>query len=448
MERQARATFSKGGFAVRRLILLAFLAGGGCAQPGAPPGGPPDAIPPKIVRIRPDSNALNVRQGNVSFDFDEVVGERPQGASTLSGLFLISPSTGDPTVSWKRTRLDVRPRGGFRPNITYTITMLPGLTDLDGNVDSVGRTLVFSTGPNLASSFIRGTAFDWVGNRAATNALVEAISLPDSSFYRAATDSLGSFVIGHLPDGKYLLRATIDQNKNRRVDLREAFDTATVTVADSIRRELYAFVHDTLGPSITAIAVSDSITMRVTFDHALDTALVLTPGLFQLKAADSSVIAIASVLTSRALEKQRADSAQAKHVQDSIQAAAVADSTRRADSARVNAQIQRPANRRAAAADSARLAARDTVRREPPRPRIAVPSTEVIVTTAAPLPAAALLRLRAENMRSLLGVERSSERVVRTPKAPVADSTKRKAPADTVTKKQPADTVLRRLLRP
>jgi hypothetical protein len=443
MERQARAAFREGGIAVRRLIALAFLVGGGCAQPGAPPGGPPDSTPPNIVRIRPDSDSRNVREGNVSFVFDEVVGERPQGATTLSGLFLISPSSGDPTVSWKRTRLDVRPRGGFRPNITYTVTMLPGLMDLDGNVDSVGRTIVFSTGATIAASYITGTAFDWVGNRAATNALVEAISLPDSAYYRAATDSLGTFRVGHLPRGKYLLRATVDQNKNRRVDLREAFDTVTVTLADSVRHELYAFMHDTLGPQISGIAVADSMSLRVTFDHALDTALVLTPALFQLKAADSSVVAITSVMTTRALERQRADSLRTKHAQDSIKAAAVADSARRADSARVNAQIQRPANRRPTA-DSGRGLPADTSRREPPRPRIAVPSTDVIVTTARPLPAASLFRLRAEKMRSLLGIERSSERVVRTPKEQPTDSTKGKLPADTGAKKVPIDTVLRR----
>ena len=36
-----------------------------CAQPGAPPGGPPDVKPPALLRITPDSNAVNVRT-NVS----------------------------------------------------------------------------------------------------------------------------------------------------------------------------------------------------------------------------------------------------------------------------------------------------------------------------------------------------------------------------------------------
>ena len=89
-----RATADQGRRAVRRLTLIALLAG--CAQTGAPPGGPPDDDPPHLVRIRPDTNARNVRAGAVSMQFDEVISERPQGATGLSGLFLISPSIGEP----------------------------------------------------------------------------------------------------------------------------------------------------------------------------------------------------------------------------------------------------------------------------------------------------------------------------------------------------------------
>lgn len=427
---------------VRRLTLLVLATA--CAQTGAPPGGPPDADPPKIVRIRPDTNARNVRAGEVTFQFDEVVSERPQGAAGLSGLFLISPSLGDPVVGWHRTRLDVHPRGGFKKNTTYTVTMLPGLTDLDQNVDSTGATIVFSTGPTIAQGRITGTVFDWVGDKTAPRSLIEAISLPDSTHYVTSADSLGDFVLGHVPNGQYLLRALIDQNRNRRVDPRELFDTTTVTLTDSIHRELYAFVHDTLGPSITTVTVRDSVTLKLTFDRALDTNLVITPERFSLKAEEPTPKAggdrvavptqqqaapsIVAVMTQRAFDRHVADSLRLKAVQDSVRAAATADSARKADSARVNARIERPAGRRAAPPPARDSAARDTAQRRAKKPTRQIPSTEVLITVDKPFPPSAVFRVGATEMRSVLGRVRSSDRLFRTAKPKEeTDSTKKKA---------------------
>jgi hypothetical protein len=413
---------------MRRLTLIAAVAA--CAQTGAPPGGPPDAEPPRIVRVRPDTNARNVRAGAVSMQFDEVISERPQGVTGLAGLFLISPSIGDPVVAWHRTRLEVRPRGGFRSNTTYTVTMLPGLTDLDNNVDSSGATIVFSTGPTIAQGQITGTVFDWPGDKVAAHGVVEAISLPDSIHYIASADSLGDFVLGHVPNGRFLLRGLIDLNKNRRVDPRELFDTVTVTLTDSLHRALYAFVHDTLGPGIATVTVRDSITIKLTLDRALDTSLVITPSLFSLKATDSTELRIVSALTQRMFDRHIADSLRVKQIQDSVRAALKGDSARRADSARVNAKIERPAGRRAVAVrpGAPDSAARDTVQRKAAKLMIQIPSMDVLLRLEKPLPPSAVFRVRAFGLRSLLGRERSSERLFRSAKPKEeTDSTKKKA---------------------
>ncbi|MBL8959681.1 MAG: Ig-like domain-containing protein, partial [Gemmatimonadetes bacterium] len=205
-------------------LTAAFLLAS-CASPGVPPGGPEDLDPPALVRVRPDTGAVNVRADAIGFDFDDVVSERPQGATSLADLFLISPSRGRTALSWRRTRLEVRPREGFRPNTTYRVTLLPGLVDLDGNVDSVGHSLVFSTGPTIATGVITGRVFDWMAEKVAPQALVEAIVLPDSLRYLAVADSLGRFSIRNLPAGSYVLRGLVDQNKNRFADARELYDT-------------------------------------------------------------------------------------------------------------------------------------------------------------------------------------------------------------------------------
>jgi hypothetical protein len=376
----------------------------------------------------------------VTLQFSEVISERPTGAPNLSGLFLISPSVGDPVVEWHRNRLEVRPRGGFRANTTYTVTMLPGLTDLESNVDSTGAAIVFSTGATIAQGRISGALFDWVGDKSVPRGVVEAISLPDSTHYVAAADSLGEFVVAHLPDGPYLLRGLVDQNRNRRADLRELFDTATVTLKDSLTRDLFAFLHDTLGPSISAVTVRDSLTLRVTLDRALDTAFVVSAGIFALKAADSSDVPIASVMTQRMFDRRVADSLRLKAIDDSVKAAAAADSARRADSARVNARIERPAGRRAVAAGAPDSAARDTAQRKARTPGIQIPAVDLVVMLEKPLPPGAVFRVRANGMRSLLGYERSSERLFRTARAKEdADSTK-KTGKDSTKRPIPPDT--------
>jgi len=68
---------------VRRLsAVIACCALVACAQQGFPPGGPPDKIPPKLLSTSPDTNSRNVSQKDVNFQYDEVLTERPAGASS------------------------------------------------------------------------------------------------------------------------------------------------------------------------------------------------------------------------------------------------------------------------------------------------------------------------------------------------------------------------------
>src|SRR6185437_3260741 len=113
--------------------------------------------------------------------------------------------------SWHRSRISVRPNKGFRPNTAYRITMLPGLADLRGNVRKDGITMLFSTGPTFPQFTILGHVFDWVAQRAAVGAYVEAVAHPDTSVvYLGATGSTRQNKVGPLPAGSYTLRAIID----------------------------------------------------------------------------------------------------------------------------------------------------------------------------------------------------------------------------------------------
>lgn len=438
MDGATRTTGSESGIVVRRLTIALALLAGACAQPGLPPGGPVDTAAPKILRVRPDSNRINVRTGSVTIDFDEVVSERPQGATNLAALFVISPSSGENSASWRRATVSISPRGGFRPGITYTVRMLPGMTDLDGNVDSTGLQLVFSTGPAIARSNIRGIVFDWVAEKNVRDALVEAIALPatrDSIRYLAVADSLGRFDLQHVPPGRYFVRALVDQNKNRLLDPRELYDSATVTLGDSLRREMLAIVRDTLGPNIQTITVSDSLTLRVAFDHLLDSAQTLTPALFSVTRADSVPLRIASVMSVRAFDKAKEDSLKLKAQRDSIRRDSIlTDSLRKRGAAKPDSAPARPAPPRTTPTPRPRRTdiptavanalGRDTTRRDSlPKPSMRPPISDVIIKLAQPLEAGKSYRLRTLGLRSFLGHQRSALRAFNTPKPEKKDST-------------------------
>jgi hypothetical protein len=343
---------------VRRLIAVAaawFAVA--CASAGQPPGGPEDHDPPVILSVRPESGQLNVRPRQIDFQFDEVVAQQALGATDLSRLFLVSPRDGDPDVSWHRSRITLKLRK-FRPNMAYVVTMLPGLADLRGNIRKEGASIIFSTGPTIPRLGITGTVFDWGAQRTAPNALVEAISRADTTLqFVAMSDSLGRFEIGPLDSGSYLVRGIIDQNSNRQIDRAEKWDTVPTRVID-VRTavELDAIERDSAPPLLTNVNVDDSITIHVVFDKYLDPTLPIQPALVDVKAADSTRMEVVRVQWAAAFDAAKR----------------VADSTRRADSARTADSLAR---------------ARDTTRRAGPPPAAAPrPPAGIGVPGARPAP--------------------------------------------------------------
>lgn len=266
----------------------------GCASPGMPPGGPPDTEAPRLVGVAPDSGRVSIAPRSVVFRFDEVVSETPPGATTLAGLFLISPQHGTPVVEWQREEISVRPRRGWLPNTVYSVTMLPGLADLRGNVRKDGAGTLFATGPVIPATAIRGVLFDWAAGRPVASGLVQAITA-DSTIYLTQADSVGGFTLAHLPPGSYELKGVLDGNRNRALDPREAWDTVTVALTDTASVQLFAFVHDSVGPRIQEVIAADSVTLRVQLDVPVDARTPLDPAWIRVLGPDSLPVAVASV---------------------------------------------------------------------------------------------------------------------------------------------------------
>ncbi len=260
-----------------------------------PPGGPVDVAAPQLIATIPDSGAVSVKPKEVLFRFDEVVSERPQAATTLGDLFLISPRDGVPDAHWHRDAIGVKPAHGWRANTPYTVIMMKGLADLRGNVRNSGASTFFSTGPTIPRTRITGNVFDWVSGSPAAGALIESFVPPDTLHpYVALADSNGAFVIEHVPPARYRVRAYLDRNRNLSVDPSEPWDSLFINLADSVRTDLVIFTHDTVPPRIREVRAFDSLTLQVAFDKPVDPSQTLTAANFAVIAPDSSAVPIVS----------------------------------------------------------------------------------------------------------------------------------------------------------
>jgi hypothetical protein len=313
-------------------------------------------------------------------------------------------------VSYRRDAIAVRPRSGWRPNTTYTVTLLPGVTDLRGNVTKEGRTIVFSTGRAISPFTLRGRVFDWMAERPAPGAWIEAISR-DSVVYLTIADSTGAFTVGPLPAGGYALKAFIDQNNNRAFDRSESWDSILVQTSRpgvETSFELLAAPRDTMPPRIAGIALIDSVTLSVEFDRPLDARQTITPGLFTVTRADSTPVPVREAIPRREFERREAERL------------ARAD-TARADTTR---------------GDTARAARPAPVRPQlvrgggegPPKPSVPAPPRQVIVRVGTPIVPGASYRVTASGVRNLLGRAGASTRVIQVPRPATADTTRRTPP--------------------
>lgn len=412
---------------MRQLIAwraVALVALAACASPGTPPGGPPDTTPPKVVQVVPESGSVNASPSAVVFRFDEVISERPVGASRLDDMFLVSPRGRGVDVTWSRDEIWIRAIGGWKKNAVYTITMLPGIADLRNNVLKRGQTLVFATGPTIANTRIAGMLFDWVKGTASPNSLIEAIARVDTTLaYVALTDSSGRFRIDHVPPGDYLMRGAVPSGaiQSRTFDRRRAFDTVAVSLRDSVSVELLAFVHDTLGPRIATLTVRDSVTLRVTLDQPVAAGLPITRAMFTLRTKDSTEVPIDSVFSADAFAKWETAQRDSVVRRDSVERARADTTKRPPPRARADTLQRAPPLTDAERADSTRA---DSVKKAAPKPSKASPINEVVIRLVTPLPAQSAFRLHVRDIRGLLGRARPSDRAFVTPKAPVAkDST-------------------------
>jgi hypothetical protein len=270
-----------------------------------------------LLKVTPENAAVGAKLNAMVLQFDEVISETPIGAKDLADLVFISPRSGIPKVKWGRSKLEIRPSKGWKPNTVYSVMIKNGLQDLRNNAIDTTIQLVFSTGGPIPTTRIAGVAFDWVAGAGLPGAIIEAMAA-DSTTYQAVADTKGRYLLQYVPPGPYLVRAYGDRNSNRALDPIESWDSVRVTLTQSADIEFYSFPHDTVGLRVASVTPMDSGMVKVVFDKPYASGSTFGIEDIIITRPDSSRVRVRSVQTSA----QRAQA-------DSLRAAARADSLAR-----------------------------------------------------------------------------------------------------------------------
>jgi hypothetical protein len=210
--------------------------------------------------------------GQVEIRFQRTVGERPSEGSP-SDAVIVSPQTGEISVSTRGDRIEVAMEGGFLERTVYRVTVLPRFRDRFQNGMAGVYDLVFSTGGELEPNMLAGVTQDRLTLNRLGGVRVDAVSLDGGARQSTVSDSAGVFAFPYIPAGRYDLVAFEDRNRNREADFTEPQGSGQVGVnlGDTIVvTDLALLLPDTTAAEVQAVGVLDSVTVRVTLDDALD----------------------------------------------------------------------------------------------------------------------------------------------------------------------------------
>ncbi len=209
-----------GYFIVLIISLSIFLR---CARRGSPTGGPKDETPPVLLQVTPPSATTGFDKKKIRLVFDELV-----TIKDLRKQLIVSPPMENfPIVSPMNAsrNLEISILDTLKPNTTYVFNFGNSIQDYnEGNVYKDFK-YVFSTGKFIDSLKVTGKIKDALKSKPDKSIVVMLYeyneSYKDSVVYKNkplyigyANDSLNTFEINHIREGKYMLMAMQDKNNN------------------------------------------------------------------------------------------------------------------------------------------------------------------------------------------------------------------------------------------
>jgi len=261
-----------------------FLIIFSCARMGRPPGGPEDTEPPRVESITPAADSTGVAlDAEIELVFSEKV--RRERAEPLVKL---NPEAGRLYFKWDGRAVRVRPEESLRPDITYKVSVEPGLTDLHRVKNNQSFESFFSTGMVFSPGRISGTV--QVGDSVVLGARLRAVSQKDTTLvFATESDSSGAYLLPYIPLGSYRVEAFRDLNRNSRFDYtrEESVDTLVDLDLEPLKIDFTLRLADTTAPLLKSVETPDSLTIVLVFDDRCDSLQGIESAAFELRTPDS-----------------------------------------------------------------------------------------------------------------------------------------------------------------
>lgn len=266
------------------LSVMLILAAS-CAKPGTLSGGPKDETPPVILGTEPSNGTTHFSATEFVINFDEYVSVR----DAENNILVSPPMKHKPEYSTRGRGIVVKLRDTLRENTTYLFQFKEGIADFnEGNILSSFE-YVFSTGDAIDSMTLRGTVLDAFsgkphdepvsvlafGEEQIADSIGDSVVAKVQPMYMTRCDKEGHFALNHLRQGRYLLLALEDANKDLHFDAGEPvgfLDTLVFAAhmpapPDTVHRDTAALdsaARDSLRVADSiALAKADSITAAV-----------------------------------------------------------------------------------------------------------------------------------------------------------------------------------------
>lgn len=198
-----------------------------CAQILAPTGGDKDILPPKLTKINPDNQSLNVLKSEFMFTFNEFI----QLQNPTEKILISPPLNSKPEFIIKGKTLVISVIDTLKPNTTYSFVFSDCIRDItEGNV-LPNFTYAFSTGNFIDSNIINGKVINAENLEPEKNIFVllykisnDSLPLTTKPYYITKTNEKGFFTFGNITQGEFWIYALNDKNNNLiRDQLKEPF---------------------------------------------------------------------------------------------------------------------------------------------------------------------------------------------------------------------------------
>ncbi len=205
------------------LLLLVSFTFTNCAKRGRPEGGPKDSIPPVYVKATPPNFTTNFDEDEIRIYFDEYI-----KLKDLQKQLIVSPPIKNYSITPQGSAskyIKISIQDTLSENTTYVFNFGLSITDNnEGNPFSSFK-YVLSTGDYIDSLKVRGTILDAVKEKPANfvtvmlykadSSYTDSIVFKERPLYVTNTlDSLTTFELDYLKEGRYALVAMKDEDAN------------------------------------------------------------------------------------------------------------------------------------------------------------------------------------------------------------------------------------------